>query len=126
MADFNKIVTLRNAASAAVTPTNGAATFEVVYDRSDENIVLRFTSTDATAALITVVADGTGGGGTDMTFQLTQNEIKYVGALESMRFKRASTGRVHFKITNVNGSAYSGTLTNIKVEVIGLPKTLTN
>lgn len=126
MAAITPITTVRNGASSAVTPTNGAASQTIVYNRADEYFVIRVTSTDAATATITVKGNGYGGGGTDLAFTVAQNETKYIGALESMKYKSPTTGEVTITITNANGTAFSGTVTNVKFEVIGLPKALTN
>jgi hypothetical protein len=123
---MTKVTTIRNGASDAVTPNNGAASQTILYDRADEAFVIRVTSTDAATATVTIKANGTGGGGVDTSFTVAQNQTKYIGALESMKYKSGSTGRVTMTITNANGTAYSGTVTNVKFEVIGLPKSGTN
>jgi hypothetical protein len=127
MADLTKTSAIRNGASADATSNAGAASQTIVYDRSDENIVIRVANADAATATIVLQTDGYGGGdASNTTFTVAQNEVKYIGALESMYFKAPATGKVTVLIQDDDGTAFSGTVTNVTIEVVDLPKSLVN
>lgn len=127
MADVTKTSTVRNGASADATSNAGAASQTIVYDRADEKTIIRVSNADAATATINVVTNGYGGGdASNLSFTVAQNEVKYVGALESMYYKAPATGKVTVTVTDADGSAFSGTVTNVKFEVVDLPKSLVN
>ena len=123
MADSTKTLTVRNGGSADVTADAGAASQTSVYDRSDENIVIRVENVDANTAGITVQTNGYGGEQADnLVIEVAQNEVKYIGVLESMYYKAPSDGKVTIQVLDPDGTAFSGTVTNVNFEVIELPK----
>ena len=127
MAQLTKTSTVINGASAAATSNAGAASQEVLYDRSDENIIIRVTNADAATATIVVETDGFGGGSaTNLSFTVAQNQVKYIGLLESMYYKDPATQEVSLLVQDPAGAVFSGTVTNVKFEVVDLPKSLTN
>jgi len=127
MADLTNVLTIKNGASADVTADAGAASQTIDYDRSDEKFVIRVANADAATATISIVTNGFGGGdNANTTFTVAQNEVKYIGALESMFYKAPSTQKVTLLVTDADFTAFSGTVTNVTFEVIELPKSLTN
>lgn len=122
MADLTKSVMVRNAGTT-ITENNGAAAAEIVWNRNDENFLIIVRNTDATTALIRIEADGFGDGGTDLDVQVAQNVVRGF-VIESSRFKQASTQKVNIKVLGVGGGAFGGTVTNVKVSVVEMPKSL--
>lgn len=127
MAQLTKTSTVINGASADATSNAGAAAQEVLYDRSDENIIIRVANADIATATIVIETDGFGGGNaTNTSFTVAQNEVKYIGLLESMYYKDPATQEVSLLVQNPAGAVFSGTVTNVTFEVVELPKSLTN
>ena len=54
--------------------------------------------------------------------EVAQNEVKYIGVLESMYYKAPSDGKVTIEVLDPDGTTFSGTVTNVNFEVIELPK----
>jgi len=127
MADLTNVLTVRNGGSADVTADAGAASQTIVYERSDENIVIRVANADANTAGVTVQTNGFGGEQADnLVVSVAQNEVKYIGALESMYYKDPATQKVTIEVLDPDGTAFSGTESNVTFEVIELPKSLTD
>lgn len=104
----------------AITSNAGAASQTIVCDRGDEKVLIRMSNADAATALVTFTGAGFGGA-TAKTVTLAQNDVKGI-YLESFFVKSPSTQKITATITNANGTTYSGTVTNIKIEVIEAPK----
>lgn len=127
MAQLTKTSTVINGASDDATINAGAAAQEILYDRSDENIIIRVTNSDAETATIVIETDGFGGGdAANTTFTVAQDEVKYIGLLESMYYKDPATQEVSLLVQSAAGAVFAGTVTNVKFEVVELPKSLTN
>lgn len=125
MADITAIQSLRNA-GAAWTKNAGAASQTMVYDRSDENIVLLIENTDAAPCRVKATAAGYGAGGTDLDIDVAAGEFAVVGVFESNRFKDPATQKVTLQILDQDDTAFSGTVTNVLLSQIYLPKSLTD
>ena len=121
MADVTKSV-MKRGAGTAITSNAGAASQTIVWNRSDDNIFIRLSNSDAATALVTFTGVGFGAQ-LAKTVTLVQNDVKGI-YLESFNVKDPATQKVTATITNANGTAYSGTVTNIKIEVIEAPKAL--
>ena len=121
MADVVKSI-MKRGVETAITANNGAASQTIVWNRSDDNIMIRATNSDAATALLTFTGTGFGSGKAK-TITLAQNATKGI-YLESFDVKDPATQKVTCTITNTNGTAYSGTVTNVKIEVIEAPKAL--
>ena len=121
MADLTKSI-MKRGTETAITSNAGAASQTIVWNRNDDNVLIRATNSDAAAATITFTAAGFGGPKA-RTITLAQNETKGI-YLESFNVKDPATQKVTATITNANGTAYSGTVTNVKIEVIEAPKAL--
>jgi hypothetical protein len=106
----------------AITSNAGAASQTIVWNRSDRNIFIRATNVDAAAATITFTGAGFGAPAAK-TIVLAQNAVKGI-FLQSSNVKDPATQKVTATITNANGTEYSGTVTNVKIEVIESPKSL--
>lgn len=123
MADVTKRQVKRNELTK-IAAVNAAATQTIVYDRSDENILVHVANVDAAAATVTFVAAGFGAGTLgNITVALAQNEEAVV-VLESARFKAPATQKVTTTVTDADGTVFSGTITNVKFRVFDLPKAL--
>lgn len=122
MADVTKSTLVRNAGTV-ITENNGAAKFEIVWDRNDTNAMFYVRNPEATTVLVRVQADGYGGGKKDLDVQVAQNVIRGF-SLESFRFKDVATQRIIVELLGVGGGAYGGTVANVKVAVIEAPKSL--
>ncbi len=114
MADLTPIQKVRNN-GVVWTETNGAASQTMVYNRSDENIELLVRNTDAAPCRIKVSASGFGGSGTDLDVDIAAGAFAIVGPLESNRFKDPATQKVTFQVLDQDNTAFSGTVTNVKV-----------
>lgn len=124
MADVTKIQSKRNV-GVAWTKASGAASQTIVYDRSDENIVLLFENGDALDCSVNVIANGNMSGDLgDLEIEIAAGEFAVLGAAESARFVAPSTGKVTLTITDQDQTAFSGTVTNVKVTALALPKSL--
>lgn len=124
MADVTKIQSLRNK-EIAWTKTAGAASQTVVYDRSDENIVLLFENGGGADCSVNLIANGNMAGDVgDYEVEISDGEFAIVGAVESARFVAPSTNKLTFTITDQDGTAYSGTVGSVKVTALALPKSL--
>lgn len=121
MADVTKSI-MKFGTETAITSNAGAASQTIVWNRSDGHVFIRATNSDAASATITFTATGFGGP-VAKTITLAQNETKGI-FLESFNVKDPATQKVTATITNANGTAYSGTVTNVKLEVIEAPKSL--
>lgn len=123
MADLNKSTMSRNN-GAAITSNNGAASQTIVCNRSDEKVLIRVSNADATTALIRFKGNGFGAGVQgDLDVQVAQNGISGF-VLESSRFKDPATQKITVQVLATNGGAFGGTVTNVKFEVIEMPKGL--
>lgn len=121
MADLTKSTMTRNN-GATITSNNGAASQTIVCNRGDEKVVIRVSNADATTALIRFKANGFGAGKQgDLDVQVAQNAIKGF-VLESSRFKDPATQKLTVEVLGVGGGAFGGTVTNVKLEVIEMPK----
>jgi hypothetical protein len=121
MADLTKSI-MQYGTEVAITSNAGAASQTIVWNRSDGNIFIKATNSDAAPATITFTAAGVGAPAAK-TITLAQNATKGI-FLESFNVKDPATQKVTATITNANGTAYSGTVTNVKIEVIEAPKAL--
>lgn len=123
MADVTKSTMTRNN-GATITTNNGAASQTVVCNRGDEKVLIRVSNSDATTALIRIKANGFGAGKQgDLDVQVAQNAVKGF-VLESSRFKEPSTQKLTIEVLGVGGGAFAGTVANVKIEVIEMPKGL--
>ena len=115
MADVTKSVMDLNAGTA-ITSNAGAASQTIVWNRGDEKIFIRLENQDANTALVTFTGAGFGQP-VAVTVSLDEDDVKGV-FLESMRVKDPSTQKVTATITDPDGTAFSGTVTNVTIEVI--------
>lgn len=123
MADVTKTTLSRNA-GAEITSNNGAASQTIVCNRSDEKVLVRVSNSDATSAMIRFKANGRMAGTQgDLDVTVAQNKIFGV-TLESSRFKDPATGKITVQVLGTDAGAFGGTVTNVKVEVIEMPKGL--
>jgi hypothetical protein len=125
MADLTKVQQLRND-GAVWLKTAGAASQTMVYDRSDDMIILLVENGDAAACRIKVSADGFGAGFVDLDVDIAAGEFAVIGPLESNRFKDPSTQKVTFEILDQDNTAFSGTVTNVLLTQLNAPISLTN
>lgn len=125
MADLVKVQQLRNN-GAVWLKTAGAASQTMVYDRSDDMIILLVENGDALDCRVKVSADGFGAGFTDLDVDIAAGEFAVIGPLESNRFKDPSTQKVTFEILDQDNTAFSGTVTNVLVTQLNAPISLTN
>lgn len=124
MADLTAIQMVRNS-GAAWTKTAGAASQTMVYDRRDEAIFLLVENGDALDCRIKVAANGFGAGSVGaLDVDIAAGEFAVVGPLESNRFKAPSTQKVTFEILDQDNTAFSGTVTNVLLSQMNLPKAL--
>lgn len=126
MADLTKTTGVINTASADATSNAGAASQTVVVsDKRDGDQMIRIANADSNTATITIATNGYGGGDAeDVTFTVAENEVKYLTLLESMYFKAGSTGAITLTITDADGTAFSGTVADVTLEVITKPDTV--
>lgn len=113
---------------ADVTSVAGAASQTVTFDdRSDRNLVLRFENTDVTnpCRIKFAAGDGMSAGQGDLDVDIAVSSVVAVGHLESARFIDAS-GEVTFEILDQDNTAFTGAVTDVLVEVLELPKALTD
>lgn len=123
MADVTKSIMTRNN-GATITTNNGAASQTVVCNRGDEKVLIRVSNSDATTALIRIKANGFGAGKQgDLDVQVAQNAVRGF-VLESSRFKDPATQKLTIEVLGVGGGAFGGTVTNVKIEIIEMPKGL--
>lgn len=120
MADITKVQLLRNAGKVIVA-TAAAASQTIVYDRSDENIVIRVVNGDAAACRVKVTNQL---GGTNLDVDIAAAGVYYIGALESATYKSPSTGKVTVQVLDQDNTAFSGTVGNVDFEVLALPISL--
>lgn len=126
MADLTAIQQVRNG-GVTWTETNGAASQTMVYNRRDEAIMLLVRNTDAAECRIKVAANGFGGGDVaDLDVDIAAGAFAVVGPLESMYYKAPATNKVTFEILDQDNTAFSGTVTNVKVTQVNAPKSLTD
>lgn len=124
MADLTAIQLVRNN-GADWTETNGAASQTLVYDRRDEAITLLVRNTDAAACRIKVSTNGFGGGdASDLDVDIAAGEFAIVGPLESMFYKDPATQKVTVQVLDQDDTAFSGTVTNVKLTQVNAPKGL--
>lgn len=124
MADVTKIQSKRNE-GVAWTKASGAASQTVVYDRSDENIVLLFENGGGADCSVNIIGNGNMAGDQgDLEIEIADGEFAVLGAAESARFVAPSTNKLTFTITDQDGTAYSGTVGSVKVTALALPKAL--
>lgn len=117
MADItNKIVL--DSAFVKLAESNGAAS-GTIDCTGLENIGLIVRNSDASAATITIKASSDRGalrrGLGDLTVALAQNEQAII-MLETARFKDMDDNDIDFTITDADGTAFSGTVTNVKLQ----------
>jgi hypothetical protein len=126
MADVTKNQIKRNAGTT-ITVVNGTESQTIVYDRSDENILIHVQNTNtANACRIKIAGNGTGAGTTgDLNIDIAGSGETAV-VLESSRFKSALTGKVTFKILDQDDSSFSGDKSKVKIRVFDMPKGLTD
>lgn len=123
MADSTKIQLLENAGVLSAQE-NGAASQTVVYDAGYDRILVEIENTDALSVTATFVAgNGMAASKGDLSQAIATTETFMFSELESDRFKDAD-GKVTLNLTDADGSAFSGTITNVKVRVFYLPKAL--
>lgn len=121
MADVTKVTMVRNAGTE-ITANNGAAAQTVVCNRGDEKVLIRVSNSDATTARIVVKANGFGAGTMgDLKVDVAQNTA-FGFVVESSRFKAPSTQKLTINVTGTDDGTYGGTVTNVKIEVIEMPK----
>lgn len=125
MADLTKNQQIRNN-GAVWLKTAGAASQTMVYDRSDDKIILLVENGDAAPCRIKVVANGFGAGFTALDVDIAAGEFAVVGPLESNRFKDTSTQKVTFEILDQDNTAFSGTVTNVLLTQLNAPLALTD
>jgi len=125
MADLTKVQLIRNS-GAVWLKTAGAASQTMVYDRSDDKIILLVENGDAAPCRIKVAADGFGAGFTALDVDIAAGEFAVVGPLESNRFKDPSTQKVTFEILDQDNTAFSGTVTNVLLTQLNAPLALTD
>jgi len=123
MADLPKIQQVRND-GVAWTKTAGAASQTMVYDRSDDKIILLVENGGGADCRIKVKANGFGAGGTDLNVDITDGEFAVIGPLESNRFKEPATQKVTFEILDQDDTAYSGTVGSVLVTQLNAPLAL--
>lgn len=124
MADVTKNVLEVNA-GAEVTAVAGAASQTVVYDRSDDKIILHFVNGDAEPCRVKVSAgDGMSATLGALNVDIAAGEEAAIGLLESAQFK--ADGKVTIEILDQDDSAFSGTVGNVEIRVFELPKALVN
>jgi hypothetical protein len=121
MADVTKSIMVRNVGTA-ITSNSGSASQTIVWNRSDEHILIRLTNSDATTALVRFKGEGYGGEA-NIDVQVPQNAVKGV-FVESFKVKDVETQKVIVEILDTDGTSFGGTVTNIKIEVIESPKAL--
>jgi len=123
MADSTKIQLLENAGVLSAQE-NGAASQTLVYDTGYDRVVVEIENTDALPVTATFVAgNGMAASKGDLSQAITNTQTFTFAELESDRFKDAD-GKVTLNLTDDDGSAFSGTITNVKVRVFYLPKAL--
>lgn len=126
MADLTAIQQVRND-GVAWTKTAGAASQTMVYNRSDDKIILLVENGDAAACRIKVATNGYGGGDVaDLDVDIAAGEFAVVGPLESMFYKDPSTQKVTFQILDQDNTAFSGTVTNVLLTQLNAPIALTD
>lgn len=126
MADLTAIQMVRNS-GVAWTKAAGAASQTMVYNRSDESIFLLVENGDALDCRIKVAANGYGAGDVGaLDVDIAAGEFAVVGPLESNRFKAPTTQKVTFEILDQDNTAFSGTVTNVLVTQMNMPKSLTD
>lgn len=123
MADLAKIQTVENDGVLA-SQVNGAAEQTIVFDAGYDRVLVEIENTDST----TVRARFEAGNGMakvkgDMFKDIAQNETFIFAELESDRFKNAD-GKVTLKLTGTNDASFGGTIANVKLRAIYLPKAL--
>lgn len=124
MADIAK-VQLKRDEGVDVTKANGAASATIVYDRSDENIMIYIENGDAAACRVKFSTNGFGGEDlADLDVDIAAGEFAAVGVLESMKFKDPATQKVTVQVLDQDNTAFSGTVTNVKFVVFAAPKSL--
>jgi hypothetical protein len=121
MADLTKSIAGLNSA-VDVTSNAGAASQTIVCNRGDEKVIIRMSNADAATALVTFVGNGFGAP-TAVEATLEQNDVKVI-QLESNRVKAPSTQKITATVTDADGTAYSGTVTNVAFEVLEAFKSL--
>jgi len=127
MADVTSNLLKRNL-GAAVVAVDGAASQTIDYsERADEKLVLHVVNGDAAACRIKVSTLGFGGSNADdLDVDIAAGEEASIGVLESMYFKDPATQKATFQILDQDNTAFSGTVTNVKLRLLELPKALTN
>ncbi len=102
----------------AVTVNDGAATFTIPNFIDDDEFVIVIDNQDEQAAALNILADnaiGNGKGIGDISVVAAAGTRKAI-AIESYRFKTAA-GKIECSITDDDGSAYSGTIADVKIVV---------
>lgn len=121
MADIEKTLLTRDS-STTLTFVNGAADQNIVMDCADDKMILLVQNTDSTTARVRVKAgDGISSALGDIYVDVEQNTYKILGPFSGMRFKDIDTGKINVVITGTSGSAFGGTITNVKIRPIVLP-----
>ena len=119
MADITKKDIL-NSAWTKLAVSSGAAA-QTIDVTSEAHIVLYARNTDANAATITVSASTSRGmitsGMGDLSVALAQNEEAMV-VLDYSRFRNATDDDIDFVITDADGSSFSGTVADVKVQAL--------
>lgn len=124
MADLTPIQLVRNN-GVDWTKTAGAASQTFVYNRRDEAIYILVENGDAADCRFKVSSNGTGAGDlADLDVDIAAGEFAIVGPLESSRFKDAATQKVTAQILDQDDTAFSGTVGNVLVTQVNLPKSL--
>lgn len=122
MADLTNVVMARNTAKE-ITEENGAASQTIALNNYPDDIFLYIRNTDANSATITVTAPASPGRNAwqsdlgNVSQAVAQNEIFVFGPFDGARFKDAGED-ITVTITDADGSAFSGTITNVKVAAV--------
>lgn len=124
MADLTPIVKTRNGGTVW-TETDGAASQTIVMDRRDEAICLLVRNTDAAPCRIKVDNDGFGAEGVgDIDVDIAAGAFAVVGPFESNRVKDPATQKATVQILDQDDTAFSGTVTNVKLTQLNDVKSL--
>ena len=118
MADLTPIELTFNAGTQ-VTQADGAASQTIPLADVADKYVLHVENTDAAPATITLKAGAFSGSSGDLSVAVAQNETTAI-VVEGARFKNAD-GNVTVEITDADGSAFTGTVANVKLSLIKLP-----
>lgn len=120
MADLTNIALTKNGFKE-LTFANGAADQDLAPTKRDSQYILLVRNDDANAATVTIKEGTAFGAQGDVSQAVAQNKYFTFGPFDSALFKKLADGKINIDITDADGTAFSGTITDVKVLVMELP-----